>query len=789
MPKKNKKRIVLLDSHAILHRAYHAIPNFTTVKGEPTGALYGLSSMLISIIKELKPDHIIATFDLPKPTYRHEVYEDYKAGRKKTDDELITQIKKAYGLYKCFSIPIYEKEGYEADDVLGTLSNQLKDEAEVIIASGDMDTLQLIDGDKVRVYTLKKGIKDTIIYNEKAVIERFGFKPERLVDYKGLRGDPSDNIIGVPGIGEKTATNLIVEFGSIEKIYKALEKDEKKFIAKGFTARIVNLLKDNKEEAEFSKMLATIRLDVPVHFDIPKQTWFEQISPEKVQKLFRDLEFRTLAVRVKDILPNEDPVQAELILKPKNENLNLLGESEVALWLCNSTITCPDLDDVLNYTGEKTLEKAYQNLLDELRGKELIDLFNKIEKPLIPIVRQMEKNGVKVDKAFLKKLSVTYHAELSKLEKKIWKAAGSKFNINSSQQLSEILFNKLALRYSGMRKTSTGKLSTRKGVLVKLKGEHKIVGDILEYREFQKLLSTYIDNIPKLVEKDGRLHANFSQTGTTTGRMSSSNPNLQNIPISTPHGRKIRNAFIAEKGNILVAFDYSQIELRIAAILSGDKKLIKVFKEGKDIHTSVASKIFGLKEEDVTKEMRRQAKIINFGMLYRMGVNALKDNLGSDRKTAQEFYDQYFLVYSELADHLNKVKEQTVKDGFTTTLFGRRRYFDDIKSKLPWIKAQAERMAINAPIQGTQADLIKLAMVQIDSFLEKEGVKGRVKLILQIHDEVIYEMPQDLVNKYAPEIEKIMEGVLTLKETKNIPIVVDCSIGKDWGNLKDKSST
>lgn len=789
MPKAKKKKIVLLDSHAILHRAYHALPDFSNSKGEPTGALYGLAAMLISIIKELKPDYIFAAFDLPKPTYRHEVYADYKAGRKKSDDELVSQIKRAYAFYKAFNIPVYELEGYEADDVLGTLAEKLKKDFDIIIASGDMDTLQLVDEDKVRVYTLKKGIKDTIIYNEDAVKERFGFDPVLLKDYKALRGDPSDNIIGVPGIGEKTATTLIKEFGSLENIYKTLEKSPEKFEKAGIKPRIQNLLIENKEEAEFSKMLATIQCDVPIEPKIPNDVWEVGVSSNKVQELFRELDFRTLSVRVKEIVGKPvDKEDGENIAQYKGEveekhDPELLEEAKVALWLINSAITSPDAEDILNYTGEKSLEKAYKKLQTELKKNEQEYLFEEIEKPLIPVIREMEKNGVKIDSKFLTDLSKEYHKDLDSLEQEIWKMAGEEFNVNSSQQLSHILFEKLELRYKGMRKTSTGKFSTREDILQKLKDEHPIIEKILEYREFQKLLSTYIDAIPKNIQSDGRLHANFLQTGTTTGRMASNNPNLQNIPISTERGRKIRKAFITENGFSLVAFDYSQIELRIAAILSKDEKLIDVFKAGKDIHGAVASHIFNVPEDKVTKEMRRQAKVINFGILYGMGVNALKDGLKSDRKTAQEFYNQYFAIYDELGEFLEQTKKDAQKNGYTKTLFNRRRYFEGFSSSLPFIRAQAERMAINAPIQGTSSDLIKKAMVQINNLIQKEGIQDEVRLILQIHDEVIYEVKDEIVDKVAPKIEKIMEDVLDEKLSMGVPLRVDYSKGKNWEEI------
>ena len=399
----------------------------------------------------------------------------------------------------------------------------------------------------------------------------------------------------------------------------------------------------------------------------------------------------------------------------------------------------------------------------------------------------MEKNGVKINKQKLKKLSKSYHLELNKIQNQIYKTAGQEFNINSPKQMSEVLFQKMGLAYKGMRKTSTGKYSTKEEVLHKLKDEgHKIAEQILDYREYQKLLSTYIDSFPKHVQKDERLRAKFSQTGTTTGRLSSNDPNLQNIPVGTEKGREIRKAFEAEKGKLLVAFDYSQIELRIAAFLSKDEKLIDAFKKGLDIHTAVASEVFSVDQEKVTKDQRRQAKVINFGILYGMGVTALQKNLGTDRKTAQSFYNQYFQSYLGLANYISDIKEITAIKKYTETLFGRRRYFDGFNSPLPFIRAQAERMAVNAPIQGTQADLIKLVMVKIDEYLRKEKINDKVKLILQIHDEVIYEIDEDLLKKsnVTPKIIKIMENILTKEQTHGVPIIAKMATGKNWGEMK-----
>lgn len=786
---KPKRKVVLLDSHAIIHRAYHALPDFSSSNGEPTGALYGLSTMLMALIKQFKPDYIIAAFDLPKPTYRHEAYADYKSGRKETDSALRDQIIRARDVFKVFNIPIYEMEGYEADDVIGTLAERLKKDpdTEVIIASGDMDTLQLVDDDQVVVFTLRKGIKDTVLYNEKAVKERFGFKPVMLTDYKGLRGDASDNIIGIQGIGEKTATTLIHEFGTIENMYKKLKKDEKVFLEKGIKPRIVELLKDNEEEALFSKMLATIKRDVPLKFEFPKVKWQEGLSAKMLTQLFTELEFRSLVLRIPE-LTGEATVEefSEDGTKKEEEKIDPLElqEAKVALWVLNSSFTNPTREDVLHFAKTDDFGKARQIILDEIAKQGLQKVYEEIEKPLIPILETMRDNGIMVDVPLLKELSKTDHKNLEALEKKIWKECGEEFNLNSPKQLADVLFVKMGLKYKGMRKTSSGAYSTKEEVLHKLAEEHPLAEAILEYRELQKLLSTYIDSIPKLVLKDKRLHPTFLQAGSTTGRMASENPNIQNIPTRTELGRRIRSAFIAPKDSRLVAFDYSQIELRIAAFLSGDSKFIEIFKKGDDVHTDVASFVFGVPKEKVDKEMRSKAKTINFGILYGMGVSALQKNLKTDRAEAQKFYNDYFETFHELAEYLDKTKAEASRKGYTETLFGRRRYFEGINSKLPFIRAQAERMAINAPIQGTQADVIKIAMIDIYKYLESNNLLLDVKPLLQIHDELIYEIKADIIEDIAPKIREIMENVLTAEQTLGIPIIANASAGKSWGEMK-----
>ena len=659
---------------------------------------------------------------------------------------------------------------------------------EVIIASGDVDALQLVDDEKVLVYTLKKGINDTILYNEKKVTERFGFSPKLLVDYKGLRGDPSDNIIGVKGIGEKTATSLIAAFGTIENMYKELKKRAlpAEALAKaGITKRVKNLLLENEEEALFSKTLATIRTDAPINFVLPPE-WRKNLDLKKLLELFQELEFRTMGERVKALL-GAKPNDKLLISNDKKADKLTSQEAKelcLALWVIDSNLTDPSLEEVFRFTRTSDVENAEKVVEKELDKRKVKKVFEEIEKPIITIVDRMNKVGIKVDKKTLKELSVKYHTELSRLEQAIWKKAGEEFNINSPKVLSGILFKKLGLAEKGQKKTPTGVLSTRESELEKFRDRHPVVGFILEYRELAKLLSTYIDAIPPLLDKQSRLHSTFLQAGTTTGRMASNNPNLQNIPNKTALGRAVRNAFVAEKGFKLVALDYSQIELRIAAILSQDPKLMEIFKNGEDVHSGVAARVFKVPPEKVDKGMRIRAKTINFGILYGMGVNALKANLGVDRKEAQAFYNEYFETFTGLAGYIDKIKAEAKRKGYTETLFGRRRYFAGFDSPLPYVRAQAERMAVNAPIQGTQADLIQIAMRKIDEHIQAEKNRENMRLVLQVHDELVYEVKEALVNEAAKHFKKIMEGVLASSESRGVPIVAEASVGDNWGEIK-----
>jgi len=791
MAKKNNQKVfVLLDAHAILHRAYHALPDFASPSGEPTGALYGVVAMLLKIAEDLKPDYIAACYDLPKPTYRHEAYKEYKAGRSKTDSELVKQIIRSRDIFAAFSIPIYEMEGFEADDVLGTIAHQCsdRDDLTIIIASGDMDTLQCVDKKRVQVYTLKKGINDTILYDEAAVKARFGFDPKLVPDYKGLRGDPSDNIPGIAGIGEKTATTLITNFGSVDQIYKKLKKDETQFHAAGLTPRIINLLKDNEEEAQFSKMLATIRVDAPVTAVVPVTHWKERVDTDAILTLFAELGLRTLANRIRGIFELAADVTPGQVASGVGESE--IQNASIMLWLLESDRTNSTYEDLIDY-GRNYFEtinftEITNKLQTKIKAQNLTEVLATIEMPLVTVIKHLNQTGIVLDVAYLKTLSVTMHAELDTLQIDIYALAGVEFNINSPKQMGETLYDTMGLKPKNQKKTASGQRSTRESELEKMTDDHPIIAKILRYRALQKLVSTYIDNLPKLVSKDGRLRTTFLQAGTTTGRMASRDPNLQNIPVRTEESKAIRRGFVAAPGYTMVSIDYSQIELRIAAMLSGDEQLISIFKNGEDVHAGVAARVFNVSENEVTSDMRRKAKVINFGILYGMGVNALRTNLGAgtSREEAQEFLNAYFNTFTRLAEYLEETKGEARIHGYTKTMFGRRRHFPGITSNAPFIRAQAERMAINAPVQGTAADVMRLAMLYVAEYIKKRD-DDVVRVLLQVHDELVFEIKTNEVTAVVKKLVTIMESVLEGKLTHGVPIVVDVASGPNWADLKE----
>lgn len=810
-----RARLVLLDTHAILHRAYHALPDFSSSKGVPTGGLYGLLTMLVKIINELRPDYIAAAVDLPGGTFRDAAYKDYKGTRAETEDALVEQLKRAPRVLEAFGVPVYSAKGFEADDVIGTMVEKLKKNknVEVVIASGDKDTLQLINEEHVRVFTLGKGLTDTIMYDEAKVRERYGFGPESVPDLKGIAGDPSDNIKGVPGVGEGSALKLLQTYGSLDGIYAALKKYGVEAVAaqSGVQKRFAQLVSTHKEEAEFSKLLATIRRDAPIDFALPKQSWREGANPTAALDMLNEFEFRALIPRVKTVLgiaPQSSSAPGEIHTTPppsaEDSASPLQGSFAGALEVpkekfdagalmvsvLDSNIAEPELEDIFRLGKSTSIDEALANLRTQLKDNDLEFVYERVEAPLAPVLRRMEARGIKVDRAFLEKLSKDYTRELEALAKRIYKHAGFEFNIASPKQLGDVLFDTLGLGLKNQKKTAGGARSTRESELVKLREQHEIIDDILAYRELSKLLGTYIDALPSLLDTNDRVHTRFVTIGAATGRIASKDPNLQNIPIKTDLGRAIRHAFVADEGYTLVSFDYSQIELRIAAFLSGDEALAEVFRQGRDVHASVAARVFHVKEEDVTPEMRRRAKVINFGILYGMGVTSLQQALGTKRGEAQEFYDQYFAAFPRLAAYIKEVQHDAARLGYTRTYFGRRRYLDGIRSPIPYVRAAAERMAINAPIQGTQADIVKLAMIGIDTFLEQDGLargtaKGRCgHLLLQVHDELVFEIEDKGVEACLNKIREIMEGVVPEKDRRGIPFSAEGKLGKNWGEMK-----
>jgi len=839
-----KEVLVLLDAHAILHRAFHALPAFSSPQGEPTGALYGFAAFLMKVFRELKPDYIAACYDLPEPTFRHAAYEKYKAQRAKLASDLASQIRRSYDLVKAFSIPVFEHPKFEADDMLGSIVHSVRDKKnlEVIIASGDLDTLQLVAGSRVRVYTLRKGLQDAVLYDEEKVKERYGFGPKYLPDFKGLKGDPSDNIIGIPGIGEKTASELIQKFGSLEKIFKSLKRDKKEFLKAGVKERTLKLLEEHEEEALFSKTLAEIRLDAPVKFSLEKADWRENYKKEKAELLLKELGFSSLLARLPvgaekikeekiEKSPSEDlgaehelfwyledgrtyaasrqgkvfetafhPVSRNVFFDAKkflHEFGNKLAfeihsDLKIKAWLARPNLQNPSLYQVFhNFLPkepvlEKNLISAVRRLpplsdaLDrEIREKKLERVWEEIELPLIRVLYLAERRGVLMDSEFLEKFSRDLAGKLAKLEGEIYKSAGLTFNINSPRQLAEVLFEKLKLSVPKARKTPSGARSTREEELLKLREAHPVVRDILKYRELFKLKSTYLDALPRLADEGGRVHTTFLQTGTQTGRLSSAEPNLQNIPIRSELGREVRKAFLASPGFSLVSFDYSQIELRIAAILSGDEKMSRTFRDGKDIHAVTAAEIFNVKESEVTPGMRRDAKVINFGILYGMGVNALAQSMEVPRERAEEFWREYFRDFSGVADWIEKIKKEVRRQGYVQTLFGRRRYLPEIYSSAEYIQKEAERMAVNAPIQGTAADIAKLAMIRAQKFIDENFVLDAYQL-LQIHDELLFEVKKERIKDFVPGVRKILEGIYE----GEIVLTAEAKVGDNWAEMK-----
>jgi len=931
MPKQEK--LMLIDGNALVHRAYHALPPLTGPSGEPTNATFGFTSMLLKALNEHKPTHVVVAFDVGR-TFRHDQYADYKANRAKMDEELAVQFESVRRVIDAFGIARCGVPGYEADDVLGSLARQAHERGmETLIVTGDSDTLQLVRPD-VRVLTPGRTFAETRLYDVKAVEEKYGLRPEQLIDYKALVGDSSDNVPGVPGIGAKTATQLLQQFGSIEGIYEHLDE-----VA---NPRIRKALAENRGQVLESKRLVTIVTDVEVPVDLEKARL--AYRREDVLQVFRALGFRSLVdrlpagqaqggsgaqlalfgqpeaaevgagsprpeagspgpyvqahgeyaavcseaelaalaerlrgtsrlavdVETTDVdamraglvgialsdapgrgyyIPvGHDPAWAGCPQVPLEAVRRLLGplladeripktahnakfdmmvleqhgftlrglewDTMLAAWLVNPagrnlglkglaweklglemtpidaligkgrsqvTMAQVPVERVAPYAAadvDVTL-RLRECLEAELRERQQEELFTKIEMPLVPVLAAMERRGVALDVRVLDEMSRELYRRQSELESQIYRVAGETFNINSTQQLARILYDKLGLKppRQSLRRTQNGR-STDASVLEALQGKHEIIGLIQEYRQLNKLKGTYVDALPLLVNpQTGRVHTSFNQTAVVTGRLSSSDPNLQNIPIRTELGSQIRRAFVAGEGSVLVAADYSQVELRILAHMCGDEAMLGAFARGEDIHARTAALIHGVPLEQVTPDMRRLAKAINFGLIYGMSDYGLAARTELSQEEAARFIRNYFAQFPAVQAYLEEIKRQAREQGYVETLFGRRRYFPELApgSKVPLsMRRAAERMAINMPIQGTAADIIKIAMIRLHHELAARGL--RAGMILQVHDELVLEVPEEELAEVRALVRSVMEGACTLRA----PLYVDIAVGKNW---------
>jgi DNA polymerase-1 len=915
-----KKKLVLIDGHSLAYRAFHALPeDMKTSQGELTNAVYGFTSMLLNVLRDEEPTHVAVTFDKGL-TFRHEMYAEYKAHRAKMPDEMRVQMDRIRQVVETMGIPIFEQEGYEADDLLGTLARQAGERGvDTLIVTGDTDILQLAD-EHTRVLTSRWRFSDTVIYDAEGVRQKYGLAPSQLADYKGMMGDTSDNIPGVRGVGEKTATKLLQQYDNLEGIYEHLEEVQSRFRSK---------LETQRDKAFLSRRLGTIKRDAPVELDLDACR-VRSFDRESVMNLFRELEFRSLYERMLEpelsrpagvphqlslfgeepeapektsladyqIVADEealhqlvadlekaqaltldtettstDPMQAELVgialtdaaergwyipvdgpsgdpqlpqemmleaLAPllKNAELpkyghnlkydvavlaragtpvaGLVFDTMVAEWLANPASKdlglknlawarlkqrmTPITDLIGTGKGQLTMEQVpvaqaapyacadvdmTHRLVDvlrpELEEKDLWSLFADVEMPLIPVLTAMEMAGMRLDVAFLEQMSEELTGQLGELERQIQESVGYAFNVNSTQQLSDALFKTLGLPTQGARRTKTGHYSTAAGILERLRDQHPVVDLILEYRELAKLKSTYVDALPEMVNPDtGRVHTSYNQTSTVTGRISSSDPNLQNIPIRTKLGRQVRRAFVAEPGWQLIGADYSQVELRVMAHISGDEGLLEAFARDEDIHATTAAAIMDIPLADVTPDMRRVAKAVNFGLSFGQTAYGLAGATGLTMAEAEDFIQAYFERFPKVRRYIDLTKASATRQGYVETLLGRRRYFPELLpgSKAPHNTRQAaERMAINAPIQGTAADIIKIAMIDLHQALHEHGL--RTRMILQIHDELVVEAPDDEVDTVKTLTRQVMESAFEL----DAPLKVDLKAGQNWEEI------
>ncbi|MCM3568317.1 DNA polymerase I [Neobacillus mesonae] len=876
-----KKKLVLIDGNSIAYRAFFALPLLNNEKGIHTNAVYGFTMMLMKILEDEKPTHILVAFDAGKTTFRHKTFEEYKGGRQKTPPELSEQFPYIRELLDAYGISRYELENYEADDIIGTLSLKAEtDGYEVKVISGDKDLTQL-SSKTTTVGITRKGITDIEEYTPEHINEKYGLTPEQIIDMKGLMGDTSDNIPGVPGVGEKTAIKLLKEFSTVEKLIDSLDQVSGK--------KLKEKLSEYTNQALMSKELATIERHAPVEVNIA-EIGYDGFERDKVIKIFKDLGFSSLLDKlgetVQDISPDQfedieftipDEITNDLFTEDSCFYVEMLDDnyhyadiigfsivnekgafylpvdlalnseafkswaedegrkktvydvkrSEVSLrrfdihlkgtdfdiliasYIINPSDSQEDLAaiakkyDIPNVQSDESfygkgakqkvpdtpllaehlvrkataMSKLKGKLEDELKRNEQYELFIDLEMPLALILADMESCGIKVERSRLESMGRELGQRLNEIEEKICELAGEKFNINSPKQLGIILFEKLNL--PSLKKTKTG-YSTSADVLEKLAPHHEIVENILLYRQLSKLQSTYIEGLLKVINpKNEKVHTRFQQTLTATGRLSSVDPNLQNIPIRLEEGRKIRQAFVpSEKGWVIFSADYSQIELRVLAHIAGDKKLIQAFKDDMDIHTKTAMEVFHVNRDEVTSNMRRQAKAVNFGIVYGISDYGLSQNLGISRKEAGQFIERYLNSYPGVKEYMDDIIHSAKEKGYVSTLLQRRRYIPEITSRNFNLRSFAERTAMNTPIQGSAADIIKKAMIDMDEALKDKGLNSR--LLLQVHDELIFEVPEDEVEILKELVPLVMENAIEL----DVPLKVDYAYGPTWFDAK-----
>jgi len=879
------KKLVLIDGHSILNRAFYGVPELSNSQGLHTNAIYGFLNIMFKILDEEAADYIAVAFDLSAPTFRHKAYAEYKGTRKSMPDELREQVPLIKDVLSSMNIPILTKEGYEADDIIGTIAKRYQsDEVFVSVISGDRDLLQLSDKHiKIRIPKTSKGVTTIHDYLPEDVMDEYGVTPKEFIDVKALMGDTSDNVPGVPSIGEKTATKIIQEYHSIENAIEHV--DELK------PPRASKALSEHIEDAKFSKMLVTIVTDAPIETDISDMEvgnlytkesleWINKLEFKSFLKRYENVEteasieldtsvidkqdaWESLYTKLKEAkefgisvcleetavksyhenslyaisvtlenksyiikdMENISDILEEIIrldarkyilsLKPLIKLVKDMKAAKnfydisVAAYLINplkdsyfvedigrdymesacssksEMIGKAKLDEVLRFNDEKAINyfatESYvalhseENILAKLKDLELTELYENVEMPLIYSLAKMENTGVRVDEERLKKYADTLLEKIAKLEESITRKAGESFNINSPKQLGEILFEKLKL--SGGKKTKTG-YSTAADVLEKLAPEHEIIRDILEYRQLTKLNSTYATGLAGYIREDGRIHGTFNQTITATGRISSTDPNLQNIPVRTEMGSKIRDIFVPKEGYVFVDADYSQIELRVLASLSGDEKLIESYRSAADIHAATAAQVFHVPLDEVTPELRRNAKAVNFGVVYGISAFGLSEDLSISRKEALDYINNYFKIYGGVKKFLDKQVADAKEKGYVKTMFGRIRPIPEIKSSNFMTRSFGDRVAMNSPIQGSAADIMKISMLKVDEALEKSGFDARI--VLQIHDELLVEVKEDEAAKVSELVEKAMKEAVSLK----VPLEVDAHIGKTWLEAK-----